>query len=68
MPEDVAQTLLPDFLKDSSAKVRSKAAGEQHDTKREWVLPLLCSRRVVEADPAVLSSIEFSIDSIKSRP
>lgn len=66
MPEDMARTLLPRFLSDSSAKIRSKAAGDQHDSKRDWVIPLLRERRAVETAPAVLESIDFALDSITS--
>ena len=67
MPEDIARTLLPQFLADTSAKVRSKVAADQHDTKCDWVVPLLRERRAVESEAVVLDSIDFALDSITSR-
>jgi hypothetical protein len=67
MPEDTALALLPILLSDSSAKVRWKVAGDQHDTTRVWVGPLLAERRAIESDPSVIMSIAFALDSIRSR-
>ena len=66
MPKELATILFPRFLADPSAKVRSKVAGDQHDTKSNWVAPLLRERRAVEDDTTVLESIDFSLDSITS--
>lgn len=68
MPEDVAKTLLPRLLSDSSAKVRAKVASDQHDTKREWITPLLLERRSIETETTVLESIDFALQSICGRP
>ncbi len=64
MPEDCAAEVLAPLLADRSAKVRSKAAGEQHDSKRAWVIPLLSERRLVETDPLVIDSIDFALSLI----
>ena len=63
-PEELARTLLPALLKDSSAKVRSKVAGDQYDTNWSWVLPLLQERRAIEVDVRVVDSLDFAIDTI----
>jgi hypothetical protein len=68
MPEEVARTLFLQCLSDSSAKVRSKVAADQHDTKCHWVAPLLRERRVIETDASVLESIDFALDSINENP
>ena len=67
MPESTARTLLPRFLSDPSTKVRSKAASDQHDTKREWATVFLHERRSLETDGTVLEAIDFALDSIRSR-
>lgn len=67
VPEDIARTLLPQLLSDTSAKVRSKVAADQHDSRRDWVIPLLRERRAVESEAIVLESIDFALDSITSR-
>ncbi|MBN9693939.1 MAG: hypothetical protein J0M24_27160 [Verrucomicrobia bacterium] len=60
--------LFPHLMADPSAKVRSKAAGDRHDSKRRWVVSLLSDRRLVETDPLVVDSIDFAISKItKSR-
>jgi hypothetical protein len=64
MPEDCAAGLFPHLLADPSAKVRAKAAGDQRDSKRRWVVPLLSNRRLVETDPLVVDSIDFAISQI----
>lgn len=67
MPEDIAKTALPRLLADKSAKVRSKAAGDQHDTKWDWVASLLVERRGIEDDDCVNESIDFALAAIRSR-
>ena len=67
MPEDCAEDVFSHLLADPSAKVRSKAAGDQHDFKRRWVVPLLSDRRLVETDPLVINSIDFALSQI-SKP
>lgn len=64
MPESCATEVFPRLLADRSAEVRSKVAGEQHDSKRPWVIPLLSERRSVETDPQVLDSIDFALSEI----
>lgn len=64
MPEHCAKEVFPQLLADRSAKVRSKAAGEQHDSKRPWVTPLLFERRLLETDPLVIDSIDFALSEI----
>lgn len=61
MPEDCAISVFALLLSDPSAKVRSKIAGDQHDSKRAWVFPLLSERRLVETDPVVIQSIDFAL-------
>ena len=67
MPEHTARVLLPRLLSDPSIKVRTKVAGNQFDTKREWVASLLLDRRGVESESAVLEAIDFALDSIRGR-
>lgn len=67
LPENVAKKLLPVLLSDPSAKVRRKTAGDQHDTKRDWVHPVLIERRSVEADPRVIEALDFAIGAIEAR-
>jgi hypothetical protein len=64
MPEDCATVAFPLLLADRSAKVRSKVAGDQHDSKRAWVAPLLSERRMVEIDPVVSESIDFALSAL----
>jgi hypothetical protein len=64
MPEYCAAEVFAQLLSDCSAKVRSKTAGEQHDSKRPWVIPLLSQRRLVETDPVVIDSIDFTLSQI----
>ncbi len=61
MPEDCAMSVFPLLLADPSAKVRSKLASDQHDSKQAWVFPLLSERRLVETDPAVIETIDFAL-------
>jgi hypothetical protein len=67
MPENCAAEVLPRLLADPSAKVRSKAAADQHHSKRRWVVPLLSERRLVETDPLVIDSLDFALSQI-SKP
>jgi hypothetical protein len=67
MPEDCATAVFPVLLTDRSAKVRSKVAGDQHDSKRPWVILLLSERRLVETDPQVMNSIDFALSAL-SKP
>jgi hypothetical protein len=61
MPADTRLNLMSTFLADTSAKVRSKAAGEvyMHPTADMW--PLLQSRLAIETDPQVISSIQSAL-------
>jgi hypothetical protein len=67
MPEETALAIFPVLLSDKSARVRSKVAGEQHDSQRAWVAPLLVERRTLERDPSVIASIDFALDSLRNR-
>jgi hypothetical protein len=67
LPEDAARKLLTAFLSDPRAKVRRKAAGDQHDPRWEWVPPLLAECRAIETDAKVIESLDFAIESIRGR-
>ena len=67
LPEDVARKHLPALLADPSAKIRRKVAGDQHDTRWEWVLPLLAERRAIETDAKVIECLDFAIEAIRGR-
>ena len=64
MPEDCAKEVFHQLLADPSAKVRSKVAGDQHDSNRSWVIPLLRERRSVETDAQVVDSIDFALSEV----
>ena len=61
MPDDIRLQLISTFLADPSAKVRSKTAGEISMHPTPDMLPLLQSRLTQEADPDVVSSIQYAL-------